>query len=117
VSGVQNDRERAEEKYGRALGLPGALLSGGGDMGGNNETETSCFWCLFGLGFIAFILYAVSSFLYSVWQFFHRPDALARSVEMLEAVGMCCGVALLLLILLAIIPSSWLRLPYEDDPD
>lgn len=90
-------------------------------MGGNNETASTCFSCLLGLGFIAFVLYAVSSFLYSVWQFFHRPDALARSVEMLEAVGMCCGVVLLLLILLSIlqpiIPRSWLRLPYEDDLD
>ena len=72
----------------------------------------SCDGCLsMGIlvGFVGFMLYTFGRWVYDTWLFFHRPDALARIVELFQAVGLCCGAAILFVIILWLIPSSWMN--------
>jgi hypothetical protein len=69
-------------------------------------------------GLITFTIYLLGTFLFSIWKFFSAPDWLQRSLEMIEAVGMCCGAAILFIVGLSI----WFNLfppkegPIDDEP-
>jgi hypothetical protein len=78
------------------------------DKEGEPSLGCSVLVTLFGVGIIA-------SVLYHVWRFFHRPDALARIIEMLQAMGICCGIFVLLVVIIGNIPPSWLGYTEDDD--
>jgi len=77
----------------------------------NQKTDDSSGACLsMGIlvGFVGFMLYTFGRWIYDTWLFFHRPDALARVIEFFQAIGLCCGAAILFVIILWLIPSSWM---------
>jgi hypothetical protein len=78
-------------------------------MGQKSSSGESCFWLFVLIGFVGFILYQAGSFIYNAWQFVHRPDALARTMEFFQALGICCGLVVLFIIVLRFIPSSWMN--------
>jgi uncharacterized membrane protein (DUF441 family) len=59
--------------------------------------------------FAGFICRDILRWINAAVLFFQRPDALARLIEFFQALGICLGVALLLLVLLIIIPPGWIE--------
>jgi hypothetical protein len=69
-----------------------------------NDSDDSCLWSLIGLGFVAFIIYGIGRIFYDTWQFFQRPDAFARTIETLQACGICLGLIVLVIVIMIILP-------------
>jgi hypothetical protein len=76
----------------------------------------SCFVMLVALGLFGWIFHTLGRVIFNTlqdaWIFFHRPDAFVRTIEFfgvyVVALGMCLGVAIVLIIIVRLIPEAWM---------
>lgn len=85
------------------------------EMENKEDVPAGCsfIFTIFSLAIVAIPLYIILSFFFEVYQFFLKPNILARSLEMFGALVLIFGAGSLLMWLILILPPP--RPPWEEE--